>query len=560
MKQTSRIYHPSYRKLKAYSLTFSIVWQYWSLFLLGRIFGGAYYTRRLAVLHARSALRIKKAIMHLQGLFIKFGQLISILSNVLPEAFREPLAALQDKIVPRPYSEVQATFQQQIGKPIDLCFDSFDPTPIAAASIGQVHKAGLKGSIYVVKIQHADIDKIAGADLAILRNLVRIQAFFMNMKGSDYLYQQVREMIEMELDYTKEAEAMQRIGEILKKLPELNIKTPTVHHEYLTPKILVSGFCEGVNISQVGRLDEWGIGRRELATRLLRLYSHMILVEGYYHADPHPGNLLVDKNGVVTLLDYGAVAEVSPAMKAAIPELINALIKNDSEGTVKAMKKMGFIGPGKEAFKIAERHIELARQFLEDEVEMEGLNFGSVNVKSGVGGVLNLVSKVNIAEISKSIQVPKDYVLLHRTLLLLLGLCYHLDPTLNPLDEVKPFIQKNILKGSESITSTLMRTMRSQLVTAFTLPADLQKAIKRANQGELEFEIKSLKNGFKALYYLGHQFLFALLAIFSLVAMQYQWWPVLPPIVQWGAFVIFFILFFRAWYKGNKRVNERSDW
>jgi len=214
MKQASnKNYRPFVRKYKAYKTALIVAFSYLKLSLSSKIFGKKYYQKRIQALHLKNANRVKKTILELQGLFIKIGQLISILSNVLPDEFREPLESLQDKIPARPYDEVEKTIIREFGKTPQELFTTFDKTPLAAASIGQVHRATLEGKEVVVKVQHLNIPITSKADLVILANLVKIHAFFMDVNGLDHLYEQVRLMVEDELDYKREANSMNIIRE-----------------------------------------------------------------------------------------------------------------------------------------------------------------------------------------------------------------------------------------------------------------------------------------------------------------------------------------------------------
>ncbi len=549
-----RLYRPAYRKFRAYRTALAVSGSYLWLALKSRLRGKAYYRNQLPRLHQQNAQRIKTTILELQGLFIKFGQLISILSNVLPEQFREPLTSLQDKIPARPFEEVARTFQAETGKSITEVFDHIEPVPIASASIGQVHRARLNGLDYVVKIQHADIETIATADLAILKRLVAVHAFFMDMTGMDYMYEQVRAMIEDELDYLKEGTSMERLSQALAREKDLRVVIPEVFQPIKTRKVLISRYCPGVNASNIQQLDQWGIDRKDLAARLLILYSKMILVDGFYHADPHPGNILVNAKGDIILLDYGAVAEISEKLRSAIPELIEAVIRDDTEGTVAALKKMGFISNEKDSVRMAEHLIQVFRNFLQEEVNMEGMNFASIHLSSGFGSLLDLLKQVSLKDVSRSIQIPKDYVLLNRTVVLLLGLSFQLAPDLNPLDTVRPYLKEHLGAQRKGITQIILNALRTQLATAVALPQELQKFLKNANRGELEYEVKGLKEGFRRLYLLGQQFLFlsAGLACLYLVtagagelaANRLDW--------LWGGVAVFSFLFLRSWWKGEK--------
>ena len=221
---SKKILSKSWRSRKVYSTAFSIALKYLWLFFRGRIFGKKYVQKRLTKLHIQSALRLKKSFLELRGLFIKIGQLVSILSSFLPEEFRKPLEEFQDHAPARPYEEIKKNIESELGKPISELFESFEKTPLASASIGQVHRATLKsGEEVVVKIQHDHIPKIAEVDLQLFENIMRWVARYYHMKGIEHVALQVRQMIEEELDYSKEAMYMKVISENLNVLPKVII-------------------------------------------------------------------------------------------------------------------------------------------------------------------------------------------------------------------------------------------------------------------------------------------------------------------------------------------------
>ena len=327
------------RARKAYWLTFGVIFRYMRLYAGSKIFGEKYWNRRIEKLHLQSAQKIKNGLLELQGLYVKVGQLISILSNVLPDAFREPLESLQDQIPPRGYNEIKQTIEREFGKPIDEVFASFEETPLAAASIGQTHRATIKdGTEVVVKIQHADIEEISKVDLKVIQNLVKIITRFFNIRGMDYLYSQVRLMIEEELDYVHEAKVMKVIGDNLRS--EKGVRVPIVFDAYSTRKVITSAYSDGVKITDTAQLEEWGIDRTELAKRFIKMYCKMIFEDDIFHADPHPGNILVEQSGEIVLLDFGAVTQLNSEIKTGIPEMIIAFTRQDTLGMVQVLRKM----------------------------------------------------------------------------------------------------------------------------------------------------------------------------------------------------------------------------
>ena len=516
----THIYSGSRRVRKAYWTAAVVMFSYFWLNLKSKLLGQAYYEKHIVALHLRNAERIKATILELNGLFIKIGQLLSILSNFLPDEFQKPLAELQDKIPPRPFQQVRERIERELGQPPESLFARFDETPLAAASIGQAHRAQLHdGTEVVVKVQHADIEQIARIDLEIMRRLTAFISFFFHIKGMNYMYTQVRKMIEEELDFASEARYMTQIGANLKS--EERIFVPEVHPAFSTSRVMATTFYEGVKISDLAQLDAWQIDRRDLASRLLRAYCQMLFRDGYYHADPHPGNILVQQDGAIVLLDFGATGQLSSAMREGIPQLIEAAVKKDTPGMVDAFRAMGFIAEGREASLMAEQMIAAMQNFLENEVQFEGLNFKDIKIKPFDNSLFHLVRDVGFSGISGAVQVPKDWVLLNRMLTLLLGLCNTLDPKLNPLDVVRPYAKEFVLGQRGDFITMIRKYLQSSLVNALSLPDELRQTLQKAKQGKLETLNPDVRDSARLIYLVIQQVLFAILGI---VAGAFGWW------------------------------------
>lgn len=518
--QPTRTYSGSRRVRKAYWTAAVVMFSYFWLNLKSKVFGQAYYDKHIVALHLRNAERIKVTILELKGLFIKIGQLLSIMSNFLPDEFQKPLAELQDKIPPRPFGQVRERIERELGRPPEALFARFDETPLAAASIGQAHRAQLHdGAEVVVKVQHADIERIARMDLEIMRRLTVFISFFFHIKGMNYLYTQVRKMIDEELDFASEARYMTQIGANLKA--EERIFVPEVHPAYSTSRVMTTTFYEGVKISDLNQLDAWQIDRRDLTTRLLRAYCQMLFRDGCYHADPHPGNILVRQDGGIVLLDFGATGHLSAEMREGIPQLIEAAVKKDTPGMVDAFRTMGFIAEGREASLMAERMIAAMQNFLENEVQFDGLNFKDIKIKPFDNSLFRLVQDVGLGGISGTVQVPKDWVLLNRMLTLLLGLCNTLDPKLNPLDVVRPYAKDFVLGQRGDLLTYIRNYMQSALVNALSLPDELRQTLQKARRGQLETLNPDVRDSARLLYLVIQQVLFAILGV---VAGGFGWW------------------------------------
>jgi ubiquinone biosynthesis protein len=558
--QNSKPMTGSRRFRKAYHVAALVMLSYVFLMLGKGIFGQRYYDLRIEKLHLRNAERVKRAILKLNGLFIKIGQMLSILSNFLPETFQKPLEELQDKIPARPYAEVRERIIQELGKAPEELFTRFDQEPLAAASIGQAHRAQLKdGTEVVVKVQHMGIESTARIDLEIIRRLIQVSAWFYSVKGMDYVYTQVKLMIEEELDFVKEAAAMVKIRVNLQAEPGLSI--PEIHPQYSATRVMTTTWYDGVKISNLEQIDAWGLDRRALASTLLRAYSKMVLKDGFYHADPHPGNILVQSNGTVVLLDFGATGQLSPALREGIPKMIESAVKNDTQGIIEAVRLMGFLAEGREAEQIAEKMIGAMRNFLQNEVKLDGLNFKDIQVNPFNNSMVDLIQEIGISGIAGTVLVPKDWVLLNRALTLLLGLCNSLDPTLNPLEVVRPYAQELVQNQQGGWLGFVRNLVQGTLVTTLALPDELKQTLQKARKGQLEVRTPDIREGARLLYLAARQWLMALLGLAAIVLAQ--WFSRIGEErsmqFAYGAALLFGWLFFKALRRGAKLFSSMSN-
>jgi predicted unusual protein kinase regulating ubiquinone biosynthesis (AarF/ABC1/UbiB family) len=554
---SSKFLSKSWRSRKVYATSFSIALKYIWLFLKGRIFGKKYVQKRLTPLHIKSALRLKNSFLELRGLFIKIGQLVSILSSFLPEEFRKPLEEFQDRAPAQPFEDIKKNIESELGKSLEELFESFEEMPLASASIGQVHRAKLKdGQEVVVKIQHEHIPKIAEIDLQLFENIMRLVARFYKMKGIEHVALQVRQMIEEELDYSQEAEYMSIISQNLSPIPKVVI--PKIYPEFCTSKIIVSEFFDGVKINNLAQLDEWEIDRQDLVKRFLEICCHMVLKDGIYHADPHPGNILVTQNGDMILLDFGAVSVVGDKVKTGLADLINAVTKGDSEEIIESMQYMGFVAKDSNATQFSENILEFVQDFLQNEVQMESLNFKDIKVNFETSHFVRLFELISIKDLTNSFQVPKDYILLNRMIILAGGISAELAPQLNPLDVVRPYLRNFVVNDLSDLPKFLFDFVKKNLTNVITLPLEVRKTLLKIRRGEVVVQHKNEKEKGKLNYYLSQQTIWALFLLFSLF-IAYQSYvdfqkEYLKPILSSGA--IFAILWLRAMFKARKQIQK----
>lgn len=502
-----------FRFLLAFAVTLGIMINLGIFHLLGKFLGTEWENDRRPVVYGKNAKKLKQLLLSLQGIFIKAGQLISILSNFLPDYFRKELEELQDKIPPRPLSEIYERIHKELGKDPDLLFAEFNRKPIASASLAQVHLARLQdGRQVAVKVQYLDIEANTKIDLQTIKRLLSFYGFFLRIKGLGNLHSQFSEMIKEELDFRLEAEHIETIAANFAGDP--HVFFPKVIHELSSERVLTTAYMPGVNISDLEKLAEQNIDRQALAECVVTAYCQMIFRDGIYHADPHPGNILVQSDGNLVFVDFGAVAKLSDEMKKGIIQFFQGVIKRDNDQVSAALQQMGLIALHEDT-----RHVErlvdyIYSRFLK-QMMVESWNLSDIHVS--MQDKLEMMvdfseMDISLRELMATFQIPKDLVLLSRTLLLLLGLCTDLSPTMNPMKTIQPYLEEFVFGQNKNWAKLIETTIKDILISAITMPANLQSFLTKANQGELE--VKGLTESVNLIYALGHQLLYGLFAMF----------------------------------------------
>jgi predicted unusual protein kinase regulating ubiquinone biosynthesis (AarF/ABC1/UbiB family) len=511
---------PRFRLAKAYGVTVRVLASYLALRLRRPLLTPDAYERRLLERHRVNARRIERAIIELDGLFIKVGQLISILANFLPEEFRRELEGLQDAIPARPIEEIVERIEREFGRGPQTLFAWWNPEPMASASLAQVHEARLHdGRRVAVKVQHADIDEIAQLDLTAIRRILSIVQFFTRLRGLESYHSEISAMIRDELDFQKEAENIERIASHFENDPM--VEFPVVIHELSTAKVLTTELVEATKVTDLEALERCGIDRPALAQRILTAYCQMIFVDGVYHADPHPGNILVRGDGSIVFVDFGAIGELSRDMKEGIPQFLEGVIKRESSRITGALRRMGFVGrveadgrsPDEED--VAERVIEyFQRRFLE-QVSLESFSLKDVQVdvraKAEMLADLRRLD-VSFRELTRTFQVPKDWVLLERTVLLLLGLCTTLDPAMAPMRTIQPYLEEFVLGRDQDWVALVRSAVKDMAFSVLALPEGVSRLVARANRGDLEVRVQGLRESANLVYAAAQQVVFGVLA------------------------------------------------
>lgn len=569
------------RLLLAYRVTLAVIFSYYVLRVRLRLASSAQAALLLRAAHARNARRIHAAIERLGGLFIKVGQLISIMTNVLPEEFRAQLTTLQDRVPPRPYADIERRFREEFSGrgPRDV-FTEFSEEPVASASIGQVHRARTRaGEEVAVKVQYPDIEDIVRIDLRALERIFQVLHWIAPAHGLDAVFAEIRLMILQELDFSLEARNLVRIAENFGRArPALPVACPRLYGELSTPRILTTGWVHGVKVNNLAALRELGVDPTALARIIVDAYCRQIFRDGVYHADPHPGNLLVIARGAdpeisatldpvgregfpglggarVVFLDFGAVAELSRPMRRGIVEVLQAALTRDTPRLVLAMKDMGFIARGADPI-IFERVVDFFHDKFQAEVKLESFSLSELRLspERALEDLADLRKlDVSLRDLMEHFHVPKEWILLERTLLLLLGLCTELAPEMNPMQVIRPYVEEMVLGQDRDWSKFLVETTRDVVTQAAQLPGELRKFIARTQRGQLEVRFRGLEDGARLIYVAGRQLIYTACGISAFAA-----WLVLDGREQYerAEWALYATLFFGSCLLGSMLIHR----
>ncbi len=472
------------RSIYAYWVTWRVVWSYVWLRFRSPFMAPERHRAKLAALHIRSSVRLRQLIEDLRGLFIKIGQMVSVLANFLPEEFRTELEGLQDRVPPRTFKEMRTVLESELGGPVEDHFVEIRPHAVAAASLGQVHVARLSdGQKVAVKIQYPGVEGLVTRDLKILGRMIKIVGFFFPQQGLYNVHREMKGIISEELNFWHEAENLTEVAGNFADDPVMVF--PDVIWSHSTRRVLTCTWMDGVKITRVTQLDALGLDRHEIAVNLLHAYCKQIFHHGRYHADPHPGNILVMRDGRIALIDFGAVCGVSSKMREGMVEYLRGALNQDVDAVFGALRKMGFVAPNAKE----ERFEEVIRYFQDkvaDHVRLETLKLDNIRLKPETGREILADLRhmhLGLRELGEMFKVPREWVLLERTIILLTGICTVLDPKLEPVAIVGPYAEEFVLGEERDWSSFMVETGRDWLIQAVGLPMELRKVLKQMAGG-----------------------------------------------------------------------------
>ncbi|MBE9032620.1 AarF/ABC1/UbiB kinase family protein [filamentous cyanobacterium LEGE 11480] len=432
----------------------------------------------------RLAIWIRETMLDLGPTFIKLGQLFSTRSDLFAAEFVEELSKLQDRVPAFSFEQVSQILETELGKPLAQIYPSFDPVPLAAASLGQVHKAQLPtGEEVVVKIQRPGLSQLFTIDLEILKGIAH---YFQNHKewgrGRDWLgiYDECCKILWEEIDYLAEGRNADLFRRNFRDYDW--IRVPRIYWRYASPRTLTLEYLPGIKISHYEALDAAGLDRKELAASSARAYLMQILDAGFFHADPHPGNIAVSPEGQLIFYDFGMMGSIQTITREKMMGLFFGVAQKDAEQVITSLVDLGALTPTGDTGAIRRSIQYMLDNFMDKPFEEQSLNAISDDL-------------YEIAY-DQPFRFPATFTFVMRAFSTLEGVGKGLDPNFNFMEVAQPFAMRLMTNGNPSnditnLIGDLGRQATQVSNSALGLPRRLDETLDRLDRGDLRVRVRS---------------------------------------------------------------------
>jgi predicted unusual protein kinase regulating ubiquinone biosynthesis (AarF/ABC1/UbiB family) len=414
---------------------------------------------------------------------IKLGQFFSTRVDVLPQAIARELAGLQDEVQPEDFAALRQEAETEFGRPLEEIYEFLDEAPLAAASLGQVHcgrlrvPAGGRGQTVAVKIQRPGIEELVDTDLKAVRrviDLIKLLTDWEKFADFDAIFSEFSAIVHEELDYIHEGHNAETIAANLADDREVII--PRIFWEHTTRRVLTMEFEDGMKITDYEGLAKAGVNRHDLAIRLLQIYIKQILVDGFFHADPHPGNLFITPAGRIILIDFGMVGVISKPLRESLVQLAQNMIQRNYDQVVTLLKKIGFLRRGADAELLAKAIALFMEQILGKGEDLFSGDLGEI------------MDNMETLLYENPFQIPANFTFLGRALGTLFGLCVGLDPEINFLDEARPYVTE-FTKENIRVWDIVREKATAIGNSLVELPPLAERVLHKAERGDLLIKV-----------------------------------------------------------------------
>lgn len=427
----------------------------------------------------RRAWHVRKAFEELGPTFVKLGQMLSTRADLLPPEYIAELSRLQDAVAPAPFPAIRRVLEMELGAPVEAIFDHFDDVPLAAASIGQVYAARLKdGADVIVKVQRPNVNAVIEEDLAILTEVARVAEGRLAIAQQADAVGLVREFswtIREELDYLHEGRNAERMVDAFP--PGSDIVIPGVVWEFTTRRVLTMERIHGIRIDRVGELSDHGIDTRAVARTALLAYVRQVLTLGVFHADPHPGNFLVQSDGRIGLLDFGLMGSLDERVREHLLLLALATFERDPS---RIAEELALLGAVPSTWDRAAVERDIARLL----VKYLDLPLGAIAVRDVLDDVMSMIRR-------HGLRLPAELALLAKTVTQAEALGRRLDPDINLANVAGPAVSQALrVFYSPGFWREKLRMKPLEIaLLGASMPGHIQRLLTRLDRNELTFHI-----------------------------------------------------------------------
>ncbi|MCD4778835.1 MAG: AarF/ABC1/UbiB kinase family protein, partial [Desulfobacterales bacterium] len=436
--------------------------------------------RREQVEKLSRAERVRMVMEELGPTFVKLGQILSTRPDLISVEFIQELSKLQDNVPPFPYTEARQIIESELGRPLEDIFQHFEDTPLAAASIGQVHRAQLKdGEEVVVKVQRPGIRKTIEVDLEIMLHLASLMERHLEelqVHRPVRIVQEFARTLEKEIDYTIEASHIERFAR--QSMDDPTVYVPKVFRDTTTERILTMEYIDGIKASEIDRIEREGLDRKIITARGADLILRQIFDYGFFHADPHPGNIFVLPDNVICYIDFGMMGSIDRQTREDFADLIHTVVHHDESMATQMLLKLTEYDE-KPDVRVLERDLtEFIGQHLYvplKDLQMEKL----------LQQLLKILSRHRL-------QISQDLFLMMKALATVEGIGLLLDPDFEMIKQTIPFIQrvKMARYHPKRMANDIIRSGVEFVQLMQEIPGETREILEQMKQGKIKIEFK----------------------------------------------------------------------
>jgi predicted unusual protein kinase regulating ubiquinone biosynthesis (AarF/ABC1/UbiB family) len=427
--------------------------------------------------HRKRARNLTRTIASLGPSFIKLAQVFGIRADIIPQIYGEELRNLHDRVPPFPTSELKRRIQAELRQPLEAIFESFDAEPLAAASLGQVHRARYRGNDVIVKVLRPGVEELVATDIRVVQNLVFILEQFVDhhiVRSTRTIIDEFSRVIAEEMDFNHEADNVERFAELFRDSDFVII--PRVYRDATTTRVLVMEFVEGFSVTEVDEIVRHKVDTKRMVENLIAFYGDQLLIHGFFHADPHPGNILIRPDSRIVLLDYGMVLEVTPELRQDLVRLVIAAVRSDVDELINMSYKLDMIEADVSPSVVREAaqaiiSIHLDRTLTQRQIQ-------------------EITYQILGTFYRFPLRLPSSFVYILRAGVLIEGIGIAYDPNFNSLSTAIPIYKETV---SRAVGMSGWSTVRDRVVkeasALYELLKDMESVFARAGRDQLRVRI-----------------------------------------------------------------------